>query len=133
EDKIHDVVGLYLAPPTNAVVLSLDEKTQIQALSARTPAAVAARTAGPPDPRLPAQWADQPVRRPRGGDGNRTGRVPASPHRRRLPGLPPPGAADVSGPRAARRPRQLVHPLHARGPGLADPASRGLGPVYDAL
>src|SRR3990170_3253347 len=33
EDKIHDVVGLYLNPPTNAVVLSLDEKTQIQALS----------------------------------------------------------------------------------------------------
>src|SRR5216683_826198 len=36
EAKIHDVVGLYLHPPTNAVVLSLDEKTQIQALS-RTP------------------------------------------------------------------------------------------------
>ena len=33
EAKIHDVVGLYLQPPTNAVVLSLDEKTQIQALS----------------------------------------------------------------------------------------------------
>ncbi|MCA1695080.1 MAG: IS630 family transposase, partial [Actinobacteria bacterium] len=27
EAKIHDVVGLYLHPPTNAVVLSLDEKT----------------------------------------------------------------------------------------------------------
>jgi hypothetical protein len=36
ETKIHDVVGLYLNPPTNAVVLGLDEKTQIQALS-RTP------------------------------------------------------------------------------------------------
>src|SRR2546428_2829486 len=33
-DKIYDVVGLYLHPPTHAVVvLSLDEKTQIQALS----------------------------------------------------------------------------------------------------
>ena len=30
--KVRDVVGLYLAPPTNAVVLSLDEKTSIQAL-----------------------------------------------------------------------------------------------------
>src|SRR6059036_3705694 len=30
EDKIYDVVGLYLNPPTHAVVLSLDEKTQIQ-------------------------------------------------------------------------------------------------------
>ena len=33
EAKIYDVVGLYLHPPTNVVVLSLDEKTQIQALS----------------------------------------------------------------------------------------------------
>jgi transposase len=37
EDKIHDVVGLYLDPPTNAVVLSVDEKTQIQALSRTQP------------------------------------------------------------------------------------------------
>jgi transposase len=37
EEKIHDVVGLYLHPPVNAVVLSLDEKTQIQALSRTQP------------------------------------------------------------------------------------------------
>jgi transposase len=37
ETKIHDVVGLYLQPPTNAVVLSVDEKTQIQALSRTQP------------------------------------------------------------------------------------------------
>ena len=37
EDKIYDVVGLYLNPPTHAVVLSLDEKTQIQALSRTQP------------------------------------------------------------------------------------------------
>lgn len=37
EEKIHDVVGLYLDPPTNAAVLSLDEKTQIQALSRTQP------------------------------------------------------------------------------------------------
>lgn len=37
EAKIHDVVGLYLAPPTNAVVLSVDEKTQIQALERTQP------------------------------------------------------------------------------------------------
>jgi len=30
--KVRDVVGLYLKPPQNAVVLSVDEKTQIQAL-----------------------------------------------------------------------------------------------------
>jgi transposase len=37
EEKIHDVVGLYLDPPAHAVVLSLDEKTQIQALSRTQP------------------------------------------------------------------------------------------------
>lgn len=30
--KVQDVVGLYLNPPTNAIVLSVDEKTSIQAL-----------------------------------------------------------------------------------------------------
>ena len=37
ESKIRDVVGLYLNPPTNAVVLSMDEKTQIQALERTQP------------------------------------------------------------------------------------------------
>jgi transposase len=37
EEKIADVVGLYLAPPTNAVVLCIDEKTQIQALERTQP------------------------------------------------------------------------------------------------
>ena len=37
ETKIYDVVGLYLQPPQNAVVLSVDEKTQIQALSRTQP------------------------------------------------------------------------------------------------
>lgn len=30
-EKLYDVVGLYLSPPTNALVLSVDEKPQIQA------------------------------------------------------------------------------------------------------
>jgi len=37
EERIEDVVGLYLKPPTNAVVLSFDEKTQIQALERTQP------------------------------------------------------------------------------------------------
>ena len=37
EEKISDVVGLYLNPPTNAVVVSIDEKTQIQALNRTQP------------------------------------------------------------------------------------------------
>jgi transposase len=36
-EKIRDVVGLYVAPPTNAVVFSVDEKSQIQALQRAQP------------------------------------------------------------------------------------------------
>lgn len=36
-EKVVDVVGLYLNPPDNAVVLSVDEKTQIQALDRTQP------------------------------------------------------------------------------------------------
>jgi len=32
-EKVHDVVGLYLHPPANSVVFSIDEKTQVQALN----------------------------------------------------------------------------------------------------
>ena len=37
EDKLRDVVGLYLNPPENALVLSADEKTSIQALDRTQP------------------------------------------------------------------------------------------------
>lgn len=37
EAKLRVVLGLYLSPPQNAVVLSIDEKTQIQALSPNEP------------------------------------------------------------------------------------------------
>jgi len=36
-EKVVDVVGLYMNPPENAVVLSVDEKTQIQALDRTQP------------------------------------------------------------------------------------------------
>jgi transposase len=36
-DKIRDVVGLYLSPPQNAAVFSVDEKPQIQALERTAP------------------------------------------------------------------------------------------------
>src|SRR5207249_7646220 len=35
--KASDVVGLYIDPPTKAVVVSLDEKTQVQALERSQP------------------------------------------------------------------------------------------------
>jgi transposase len=36
-DKVRDVVGLYLSPPDNALVLCVDEKSQIQALDRTAP------------------------------------------------------------------------------------------------
>jgi putative transposase len=36
-EKIRDIVGLYLSPPENAIVLGVDEKTQIQALERTQP------------------------------------------------------------------------------------------------
>ena len=64
-DKVRDVVGLYLDPPERAVVLCVDEKTQIQALN-RTAAGVAdaARHPGAGQPRLRPPRHLEPVRRP---------------------------------------------------------------------
>jgi hypothetical protein len=36
-DKVRDIVGLYLSPPNRALVLSIDEKGQIQALDREQP------------------------------------------------------------------------------------------------
>ena len=37
EEKLHDVVGLYLSPPENAIVFCVDEKNSIQALDRTQP------------------------------------------------------------------------------------------------
>ena len=36
-EKVRDIVGLYLSPPENALVLCVDEKSQIQALNRKQP------------------------------------------------------------------------------------------------
>lgn len=36
-EKVRDIVGLYMSPPNNAIVLCVDEKTQIQALDRSQP------------------------------------------------------------------------------------------------
>ena len=57
-DKVRDVVGLYLDPPERAVVLCVDEKSQIQALGPhRADPADAARHPRARDPRLQARRA----------------------------------------------------------------------------
>ena len=70
-EKVHDVVGLYLNPPERAVVLCVDEKSQIQALD-RTPRSCRCSPASPSAPRTttsaPApqvstpRWTSRPVR-----------------------------------------------------------------------
>jgi hypothetical protein len=67
-EKLVDIVGLYLDPPDRALVLSVDEKSQIQALD---------RT----QPRLPLKKAGQALRRPRreGGHCHRSLRQAAPP------------------------------------------------------
>jgi transposase len=63
-DKVFDVVGLYLDPPEGAVVLCVDEKSQVQALARSQPAfPMMARDAGEADPRLHPTRRHQPVRR----------------------------------------------------------------------
>ena len=68
EAKIRDVVGLYLDPPENAVVLCVDEKSQIQALD-RTAPILPLRPGLPEkaDPRLRPARHHHAVRRARGG------------------------------------------------------------------
>ena len=48
-DKVRDIVGLYLSPPNRALVLSVDEKSQIQALDREQP--VLPMTPGVPERR----------------------------------------------------------------------------------
>src|SRR6266446_2312825 len=36
-EKVRDIVGLYLCPPDRAIVLSMDEKSQVQALDRTRP------------------------------------------------------------------------------------------------
>ena len=56
-EKVRDIVGLYLNPPDHALVLCLDEKSQVQALD-RTRPLLPMRPGipGPADARLHSAW-----------------------------------------------------------------------------
>ena len=120
-DKVRDVVGLYLIPPEKALVLCVDEKSQIQALDRTQPCL-------PMLPRRPARKTHDYVR-----DGTTslfaaldvaTGKVIAQPS----PAAPAPGVPEVpqahrrgrpEGPRPAPGPGQLRHPQDPRDQGVA--------------
>ena len=70
-DKVRDVVGLYLDPPEAAVVLCVDEKSQIQALDRTapilpmlpgTPARASTTTSAPAPPASTPPWTSPPAR-----------------------------------------------------------------------
>jgi len=105
--KVRDVVGLYLNPPDKAVVVCIDEKSQIQALDRTAPIL-------PIRPGLPEKATHDYVRH---GTTTlfaalevATGTVTDACHPRRVPGVPQTGRQGISAGAAARRGRQLRHP-----------------------
>ena len=87
-DKVRDVVGLYLNPPERAVVLCVDEKSQIQALDRTQP--ILPMRPGLPEraPTTTSATAPEPVRRagPRHRPGHRRAAHP--PPRDRVQAVP---------------------------------------------
>ena len=80
-DKVRDIVGLYLDPPERALVLCVDEKTQVQALEPHpTDLPDAARHPGAGQPRLRPPRHLEPLRRARPGhrQGHRLAACPPS-------------------------------------------------------
>src|SRR4051812_13158751 len=79
EEKVTDVVGLYMNPPERALVLCVDEKSQIQALDRTQPGLPLKE--GPcrdHDSRLQAAWHDDPVRCAGCEERHRHRRMPAA-------------------------------------------------------
>jgi hypothetical protein len=86
EAKVTDIVGLYLDPPERAVVLCVDEKSQIQALD-RTQPFVGLRGHVVRNARL---WRDEPrLQAPRHDHAGRGARREVWPGDRRMPAAPP--------------------------------------------
>jgi transposase len=61
-DKLREVVGLYVDPPAHAIVLSVDEKSQIQALDRTQPGLPMKKGRAGTMTRLQAPWHNDAVR-----------------------------------------------------------------------
>jgi transposase len=134
-DKVRDIVGLYLNPPEAAVVLCVDEKSQIQALDRSAPVL-------PLMPGVPARQSHDYLRN---GTTNlyaaldvasgqvlaeMTPRHRAEEFRRFLNLIDASVPAHLAG---ARRARQLLHPQDALDPTLACPPSALHAPLHPDL
>ena len=125
EAKVRDVVGLYLNPPDKAIVLCIDEKSQVQALD-RTAPMLPLRpgmpekrpttTSGTAPPPCSPRWRSRPGRSP----------TPATPGTAtRSSSLPQAGREGLPAGEAAHRRRQLRHPQTPGRDGLAGQTTRG--------
>ena len=124
-EKVIDVVGLYLDPPKGALVLCVDEKTQIQALDRTQPTL----------PIKPGKAARMTHDYKRNGTTSlyaaleiATGEVtgacyPQHTHQEFLAFLNT-AREGLSAPAAARRARQLLNALHPRGRSAGSSATR---------
>ena len=127
-DKVRDIIGLYMSPPENALVLAVDEKSQVQALDRTAPIP-------PMMPTAPARAAHDYLRH-----GTTavfaamdivSGSVITRNHRRHrstefLGFLKEINAATPYRPRAGPGPGQLHHPQdpHGQGPAPQAPPDR---------
>jgi transposase len=120
-EKLTDVVGLYLNPPERAIVLCVDEKSQIQALQRTQPGLPMKKGAvRHAHPRLYAPWDHDTLCRPRcpGRQGHRS--MPAAPSPSgvfEVPAHPRCGFPPGQVPSSHRR--QLRHPQASGGGALA--------------
>ena len=130
-DKVRDIVGLYLNPPEAAVVLCVDEKSQIQALDRTAP--VLPLIPGTPERRTHdyrRQWHHQPLRRLGCRFGPRDRRHDATASRRGVPAVLEPDRPQRS--RRLGRPRHRRQQRHPQDP--SDPAMAAApSPVHAPL
>ena len=134
-DKVRDIIGLYLSPPDRALVLYVDEKSQIQALDRSQP--VLPMLPGMPE-RCTHDYKRHGTTSLFAALDVATGRVIGKCYRRHrareVPRLPE-GDRPVR-PRGAGRPHrhgQLRHPQDRGGQGLAGAASALARPLHADL
>ena len=131
-EKVRDVVGLYINPPDSALVLCVDEKTQIQALDRTSPVLpLAPRATRTTHPRLCPGRHYQPLRRPRRRVGSCHRRHDRTPSGRRVPPLlEPHQPLRARGTRCAPRCRQRLDPQDPRDQEVAAPPSPLPSPLH---
>ena len=124
-EKVRDIVGLYLNPPDKALVLCVDEKSQVQALERTQPVLpMGLGYLEGVNTRLLPPWHNHPVCRPRRGQRPGLRSVQAAPSPSGVPRVPAPsrGRGSKLARRASHR-RQLRHPQAPEGARVADAPS----------